>query len=223
MLVAACSLAPARAELPLEQLSTTALPVPNSHRLYLSDPSLGHIVDGRIHVIDGEKMRYLGLIGAGFAAATALSNDGQTLFWLLPITAACSVVSGPMWLRHITPPILRLKYEIEVPPRRAQGLNIKALLRQTRDGRFLLVQNATPAATVTVVDLQSHKVSAEIPNSGCWGVIPGRKRSRSSPACVATAPSPHSSWMPVEAWLRAATVCDSLTRVTTRFLCITRW
>ena len=35
MLVAACSLAPARAELPLEQLSTTALPVPNSHRLYL--------------------------------------------------------------------------------------------------------------------------------------------------------------------------------------------
>ena len=172
MLVAACSLAPARAELPLEQLSTTALPVPNSHRLYLSDPSLGHIVDGRIHVIDGEKMRYLGLIGAGFAAATALSNDGQTLFLATTYHSRLQRGIRTDVVEAYNTADLRLKYEIEVPPRRAQGLNIKALLRQTRDGRFLLVQNATPAATVTVVDLQSHKVSAEIPNSGCWGVIP---------------------------------------------------
>lgn len=136
MLVAACSLAPARAELPLEQLSTTALPVPNSHRLYLSDPSLGHIVDGRIHVIDGEKMRYLGLIGAGFAAATALSNDGQTLFLATTYHSRLQRGIRTDVVEAYNTADLRLKYEIEVPPRRAQGLNIKALLRQTRDGRF---------------------------------------------------------------------------------------
>jgi len=46
------------------------------------------------------------------------------------------------------------------------------LTRQSADGRFLLVQNATPATSVTVVDLQARKTASEIPTPGCWGVIP---------------------------------------------------
>lgn len=162
----------AHAELPIEQLGIAVLPEPNHQRLYLTDPSLGHIVDGRVHVIDGGTMRYLGLIGAGFAAATALSNDGKYFFLATTYHSRLQRGTRTDVVEAYRTADLRFEYEIEIPPRHAQALQIKALMRQTSDGRYLLVQNATPAASVTVVDLQTRKVTAEIPNSGCWGVIP---------------------------------------------------
>ena len=36
----------------------------------------------------------------------------------------------------------------------------------------MLVQNATPATSITVVDLADKKVAVEIPTPGCWGTMP---------------------------------------------------
>jgi methylamine dehydrogenase heavy chain len=36
----------------------------------------------------------------------------------------------------------------------------------------MFIQNATPATSVTVVDLQAQKVTGEIPTPGCWGIFP---------------------------------------------------
>jgi methylamine dehydrogenase heavy chain len=72
---------------------------------------------------------------------------------------------------------LTFSHEIEIPAKHAQGLPIKALMQPSADGRFLLIQNATPATSVTVVDTQARKVTAEIANPGCWGAIPWPKQS----------------------------------------------
>ena len=45
---------------------------------------------------------------------------------------------------------LAFKYEVVLPPKRAQALNYRGLVRPTGDGRFVLVQNATPATNSTV-------------------------------------------------------------------------
>ncbi|MDM0111446.1 amine dehydrogenase large subunit [Variovorax sp. J22R133] len=162
----------AQAELPTEQMGMTALPPADAQRLYVNDPTMNHIVDGRVHVIDGKQMKYLGMIGAGFAASTTLSNDRQTLFAATTYHSRLQRGTRTDVIEAWRTSDLTLDYEIEIPPKHAQGLQIKALMRQSADGRYLLVQNATPATSVTVVDVQDRKVTAEIPTPGCWGVIP---------------------------------------------------
>jgi aralkylamine dehydrogenase heavy chain/methylamine dehydrogenase heavy chain len=62
--------------------------------------------------------------------------------------------------------------EIKIPPKRVQGLNYHVLF-QNLSNNFLLVQNATPAVSVSVVDINKEKFVEEITETaGCWGVIP---------------------------------------------------
>jgi methylamine dehydrogenase heavy chain len=67
---------------------------------------------------------------------------------------------------------LAFKHEVLLPPRRAQTLNYRGLVSVTGNGRFVLVQNATPATSITVVDLAERKVATEIQTPGCWGTLP---------------------------------------------------
>lgn len=169
---AALAVTPAHAELPVETLTTATLPADATHRLYISDPVMGHLLDGRVHVLDGQTMRYLGMTGTGFSGHQILTPDGQ---WLINVATYSSRLQRGV--RTDVAEVYRasdltLQYEIELPPKHAQALMIKALLGTTPDGRFLLVQNATPATSVTVVDLQQRKVTAEFQNPGCWGVMP---------------------------------------------------
>jgi hypothetical protein len=67
---------------------------------------------------------------------------------------------------------LAFKYEVLLPPKRAQTLNYRGLVSVTGNGRFVLVQNATPATSITVVDLAERKVAGEVQTPGCWGTLP---------------------------------------------------
>jgi methylamine dehydrogenase heavy chain len=70
----------AHADLPAEPVTMVKLAPVDPYRLYIGDPAMGHLVDGRTHVLDGTQLRYLGLLGTGFAAATALSPDRRTIY-----------------------------------------------------------------------------------------------------------------------------------------------
>ena len=61
---------------------------------------------------------------------------------------------------------------IEVPPRLAITGPIQAMAGLSADEKFLFLQNATPATSVTVVDLVANKFAGEIPIPGCFGVYP---------------------------------------------------
>jgi methylamine dehydrogenase heavy chain len=50
--------------------------------------------------------------------------------------------------------------------------NDSTMLGLSSDERFLFLQNATPATSVTVVDMSAKKFAAEIPLPGCFGIYP---------------------------------------------------
>jgi len=161
----------AQAELPIDQMTVEKLPPVDPYRIYLSDPVMPHLVDGRTYVVDGKTLRFLGMVGTGYAGSTALSRDGKTYY--VATTYYSRLVRGTradVVEAHRTDDLSYL-YEIEVPPKVVQSLPMRALLTTSADDRFLLVQNATPATSVTVIDLPARKVTAEIPAPGCYGVI----------------------------------------------------
>jgi methylamine dehydrogenase heavy chain len=162
----------AGADLPTERQTVAKLDPDATHRVYLSDLAIGHIIDGRLHVIDGRNMRYLSAMSTGFAGQTALSPDHREIYVATTFYPRLHRGQRTDVVEVYGADDLAFRHEIEIPPKHAQALNIRATLAPSADGRWLLVQNATPATSVTVVDLQQRKVASEVPTPGCWGVIP---------------------------------------------------
>lgn len=167
-----CITAPGRAELPAETLTVAKLPPSNAHRLYVSDITIQHIVDNRLHVIDGEHFKYLGQVSTGYAGQSTLSRDRRELYVTATYFPRLARGERTDVVEIHDPNTLEWRAEILIPPRRAQALPYQGIVRTSVDGRWLFVQNATPAASVTVVDLKARKFAAEIPNPGCWIIIP---------------------------------------------------
>ncbi|MDC8786381.1 amine dehydrogenase large subunit [Roseateles koreensis] len=158
-------------ELPLEQLTVAALPAPDAYRLYLSDPTMGHLVDGRLHVIDARGMRYLGLLGTGFAGSSTLSRDRQSILVASTYHSRLQRGTRSDVVEVYGTKDLAFQYEIEIPAKHVQSLPMRTLMGTSNDGRFLFIQNATPATSVSVVDLHARKFVEEIPTPGCYGAI----------------------------------------------------
>jgi methylamine dehydrogenase heavy chain len=159
-------------ELPVEQLAVEKLQPPDAYRVYVADPSMPHLVDGRAFVLDAKAMRFLGMTGTGFSGIATPSRDGKMLYTVGTYHSRLQRGSRTDVVEAYSTDDLALRYEVVIPPKHVQGMPTKALISTTANDRFLLVQNATPATSVTVVDLQSHQVASEIPLPGCYGVIP---------------------------------------------------
>jgi methylamine dehydrogenase heavy chain len=173
----------ARAELPVETL-TVAPPISAKNRAYVGDIAINHIADGKLHVVDTDTGAYLGVIGSGFAGQYTFSPDKSEV-----IIATTYLSRGQRGDRTDIVEVwdansLSFKYEIPIPDKRAMALNYRGMVRTSADGRWLFVQNATPATSVTVVDMQAKQQAAEIPTPGCWGIFPVQSRSdRFSTVC----------------------------------------
>lgn len=164
----------ASAEPRYETLSVARLPEPSPHRIYISDIAINHIIDGRLHVVDGDGLKYLGLISTGYAGNATLSLDRKELYVATTYYSRLSRGERSDVVDIHDTQTLEHKGEIAIPARHAQALPYKGLNRPSSDGRWLFVQNATPASSVTVVDLKARKFAAEISTPGCWIVIPSQ-------------------------------------------------
>ena len=164
--------ASAMAELPTESITTGKLPPPNPYRIYLHDVAIGHIVDGRLHVIDGEKLRYEGVIATGLAGQAALSADRKEIFVATTYYSRLSHGVRTDVVDVHDAQTLALTGEIEIPPRHAQSLHYKGTIRPSADGRWLFVQYATPATSVGIIDLKTRKAVNEVATPGCWAILP---------------------------------------------------
>ncbi|HCX32658.1 MAG TPA: amine dehydrogenase [Rhodocyclaceae bacterium] len=162
------------ADVAIEQVTTAKLAPATPHRVYVTDVAISHIVDGRVHVVDGDSLKYLGMIASAYAGQTTLSQDGREFYVATTYYSRLSRGERTDVVDIYDTATLAQVGEIPIPPKHAQALNYKGILRTTRDGRFLLVQNATPATSVSVVDLKARKFVAEIPTPGCWTVIPSQ-------------------------------------------------
>ena len=149
-------------------------PISAKSRAYLLDIAINHIQDGKVHVVDGDTLRYLGVVGSGFTGQTIISPDKKDL-----IIATGYYSRGQRGERTDIVEVwdadtLQFKYEIPISPKRAMALNYQGLLRLSANGRWLLLQNATPATSVEVVDMQAKKAVGDVALPGCFGIYPAK-------------------------------------------------
>lgn len=188
-LLLGCSLtlaAPAKApppELPAETLGVSSLAGTSAARVYVADVAISHISDGRIRVFDAEKGRFLGMISTGYAGNFAVSPAANELYVATSYLARGSRGERSDVLEVHDTQTLGFKYEVMLPTKRAQALNYRGLVSVTGNGQFVLVMNATPATSVTVVNLQTRQVASEVQTPGCWGSMPAAQGARFSMLC----------------------------------------
>lgn len=174
----------ARADLPVEELKGgTRLPPATPHRLYVMDAVFNHLVDSRINIYDGDTMKFLGLVPSSFNGHMTVSADGKDIYIMTTYYERLNRGKRTDVVEAWDAETLTPKYEVPIPEKRAQALNYRNYLQQSSDGGLLFVQNATPASSVTVVDLKTRKFADEVTAAaGCWSIIvpPSRPRSFAS-------------------------------------------
>ena len=159
-------------ELPAETLGTATLAGKTSERVYVGDVAIAHIVDGRLRVFDARAGKLLGMLATGYAGNFVVNAKADEIYIATTYLSRLGRGERTDVLEVWDAQTLALKYEILLPPKRAQTLNYRGMVNTTANGRFVLVQNATPATSVTVVDLAERKVAGEIGTPGCWGTLP---------------------------------------------------
>jgi methylamine dehydrogenase heavy chain len=159
-------------EIPAETLGTSSLKDATKERVYVADVAFPHISDGRIRVFNARTGATLGMLNTGFLSNFTLSADSSEIYVATTYLSRGGRGDRVDVLEVWDSTTLDLKYEVVLPPKRSQSLNYRGMVTVTGNGRFLLVQNATPATSITVVDLQERKVVSEVPTPGCWGTLP---------------------------------------------------
>lgn len=164
----------ALAELPVDKIGVATLPPADSFRLYLSDMVISHFVDGKLMIIDGKTLKVQGNVSLGLAGHATLSPDRSEI---LVSTAYFTKVNRGERMAELDvydATTLKLKAEISVPAKHAQSMPYRGAVRSSADGRFVFLQNATPATSVTVVDRSAATLASEVPTPGCWMIYPAQ-------------------------------------------------
>jgi methylamine dehydrogenase heavy chain len=134
------------------------------------------ILDGRDYLFDASG-KQLGLLSTGAYAGALLHSVKRDE--LLSVETYFSRGSRGERIDVITvydPKTLLVKREIRIPPKRAVALGYVGLAVMSDDERFLLVQNFTPAQTISIVDLEASKFVAEVETPGCASIYAAGER-----------------------------------------------
>lgn len=170
----------AHATLPVESLMQVEL-MPdrtNRHVVALSDFSIPAAPDGRAHFIDTDSGKYLGFVSTGYwysginlPATSNLLISPETYFSRGTRGKRTDVVT--FYDGETLEPI----DEVEIPPKRFTAVKMQGTSLLTDDDRFLVVLNFTPAASVTVVDVEARAVTDDVDIPGCFNIYPTGDRS----------------------------------------------
>jgi methylamine dehydrogenase heavy chain len=181
--LALCSLAltalaaqPATAQDALAPETVTIEVIPaGTPKLFVADIAISHIVDGRLYVYEANSLKKLGLIGTGFAGQVYVPPTGDVVYVSTSYVEKISRGKRSDFLEIYDSNALTLKAEIPISSNRAQALNYRPLMQGSSDGKWMFIQNATPATSISIVDLGGAKQTAEVPNPGCYGIFPSSK------------------------------------------------
>ena len=170
--------------LPEEQVGATVLPPSDGQRVYVTDIDFNHMVDGRLHILDGTTGKYLGMLGTGSNGPTnVVSQDGTKIYTASSYYERLTRGKRTDLLEIHDARTLALTDEIPIPAKRADAMPYRGMLALSADGRFAYIQNATPASSVSVVDLAEKKFVTEIPLPGCWTIHAWSTQRRFSTPC----------------------------------------
>jgi len=166
---------------PVETLTDNRLLPPDTRgRVYVMDAVFHHMFESRMNVFDGRSGQFLGMVPMGYNGHAQLSHDGSKVYTMTTYHSRMTRGERTDVVEVYDARSLKFEREVVLPVRRVQGLNYRNLFRQTTDGQFIVLQNATPAVSTSVVDVQNNRFAGEITaTAGCWGVIPLPNKSRS--------------------------------------------
>lgn len=136
-----------------------------------------------IDVFSADDLTYKGNMSAGQAAQMAVSPDGKTVY--VASQYLKRIVYGPreVVLQTYDVATLSLLKEIPLVPKLVNTTLSQQVIAGSTDGRYIYVQNATPATSVSVADLNAGKFTAEIPGPGCFGIFPALQGSDFTSIC----------------------------------------
>lgn len=170
---AACAVFAHAADLAPETVGVATIP-PAMHRVYVADPALPHMPDGRIYVLDAKDMKLKGMMEAGFAGMMVAAPAKHKVYVATSFYSRLSRGTRTDVIQVYDESTLSVVDEIPLPTTRAQALPYRNLFQPSSDGSLLFIQNATPATSVTIVDIAA-KRAFEAPGPGCYGLYPALK------------------------------------------------
>ncbi|TMV92317.1 hypothetical protein FGG78_07930 [Thioclava sp. BHET1] len=136
-----------------------------------------------IYVYDTKDFKLEGSIGTGSFGQMLMSPDKKTLYTASDYLSRYTYGTVESVIHEWDAYTLEKKREFTISPKMAQTISQTSVLNLTSDGDFLLVQNATPATSINVVDLKAGKDLVEIPTPGCWGDYPTLKGNAFTTIC----------------------------------------
>ena len=169
------------APLAAEQIGVAKLGAPTPHWLFVGDSNFLGYLDSKVYLFDGDTGAMLGMLSTGaWGNAVELAPDFSAIY--VPEMYYSRGTRGERTEVVTTYDTTDLapKSEVIIPPKRATGVPHRAYQGITDDGRFVLVDNMTPATSVSVVDVAAQRFVAEIEIAGCNLVYPTGARSFAS-------------------------------------------
>ncbi|WP_372966172.1 amine dehydrogenase large subunit [Marinobacter sp.] len=134
-------------------------------------------------VLSRDDLSIKGNLSFGIVGQMAVNSDFTRLYSLSHY--AKRIMSGPTEsvLEEYDIPTLTTLREVIVPNKAAQVAPSNAILAISHDDNYAYVQNATPATSVTVVDLKDGSVLQEVPTPGCYGIYPAMDSVKFTTVC----------------------------------------
>lgn len=137
----------------------------------------------RLLTLSADDLSNKGSVSMGLEAQYIISKDRRTAY--ATSIYAKRIVSGPeeAVLEEFDLATQTVRREIALSDKTIHGSAQSTMLGLSADEQFILVQNATPATSVSVVDLKSGKVIDEVPTPGCFGIYPAPSGYRFATLC----------------------------------------
>lgn len=159
-----------------EKVVPSTIPA-DAKRVYLVDISFTHIPDGKAWVLNADNLNMMGTIEMGFLGTLYAPPKSDKVYvgstYFERVTRGKRTDSVAIFDKST----LKVVDEIILPTKRAMPIQYRPLMTGSSDGKLLFVQNATPATSISVVDLAKKSV-AELPAPGCYGTYPAVKDSK---------------------------------------------
>lgn len=125
-----------------------------------------------VYIYSADDLTLKGSVSGGAQSHFTLSRDGKTIYLASGFYSRLASGKGEHVLQIFDVDTNTLKKEIVLPFKMTQYTDDRSLMQLSADERFIYIQNATPATSVTVVDLKKGEVVQEVPSPGCFGIYP---------------------------------------------------
>lgn len=137
----------------------------------------------RIHIYGQHGLTYKGELSLGLNSQLVLSPDGKQVLAFSNYMKRYTYGPVETALQVFDVATARPLYEIIVPSKAVEANPMSNLIARSDDGHYVYIQNATPATSVTVVDMTRKSVIDEVPLPGCYGIMPARQGLRFATLC----------------------------------------